>query len=192
MSQINTQTPLPSASSFSEHHERKRVLSRSPGDHPQSAATPPQTRAHKARSRRWPWDQGRLFRPTAPPGYRPVRRGTRSAGPAPNPERTERRNHEGVRHVPYQRRRAVWLSERAALFVYFPSGALAPGDGLKATQMDRSLGRVAARNWRTPRTVRLWPPSRLAGMRPVRCVHSYRSGPVRTGPLVFARLKFRR
>jgi hypothetical protein len=119
------------------------VLSRSPGDHPQSAATPPQTRAHKARSGRWPWDQGRLFRPTAPPGYRPVCRGTRSPGPAPNPERSERGNHEGVRHVPYQRRRAVWLSERAASFVYVPSGALAPGDGLKATQMDRSLGRVA-------------------------------------------------
>ena len=117
-----------------------------------------------------------VFRPTAPPGYRPVCRGTRSPGPAPNPERTERGNHEGVRHVPYQRRRAVWLSERAASFVYFPSGARAPGDGLKATQMDRSLGRVAARNGRTPRTVRLWPPSRLAGMRPVRCVRSYRSG----------------
>jgi hypothetical protein len=43
--------------------------------HPRSAPTPSRTLAHKARSRRWPSDRGRLFRPIAPPGAgaRPLR-----------------------------------------------------------------------------------------------------------------------
>src|SRR5215210_3642680 len=67
LSQIKTQTPLPAASSFSQHHERKRVVIPLTGRPSTKRSHTSSNSAKTTHNRRWPWGRDRLWRPTAPP-----------------------------------------------------------------------------------------------------------------------------